>query len=58
MAQSNPPKPEAIYGQGAKSFKLATGSPGELDLLQALGEAFDKKKAQDSFGLKPAVARH
>lgn len=44
MAQNNPPKPEAIYGQGNKSFKLATGSPGELGLLQALGEAFDKKE--------------
>lgn len=44
MAQNNPLKPEAIYGQGSKSFKLATGSPGELGLLQALGEAFDKKE--------------
>ena len=44
MAQNNPPKPEAIYGAGSKSFKLATGSPGELGLLQALGEAFDKKE--------------
>ena len=44
MAQNNPPKPEAIYGQCEKSFKLATGSPGELGLLQALGEAFDKKE--------------
>ncbi|CAM3816581.1 substrate-binding domain-containing protein [Polynucleobacter arcticus] len=44
IAQSNPPKVEATYGQGAKSFKLATGSPGELGLLQALGEAFDKKE--------------
>ena len=44
MAQNNPPKPEAIYGQGDKSFMLATGSPGELGLLQALGEAFDKKE--------------
>jgi tungstate transport system substrate-binding protein len=44
LAQSNSPKPEAIYGQGTKSFKLATGSPGELGLLQALGEAFDKKE--------------
>ena len=43
-AQSNPPKVEATYGQGAKSFKLATGSPGELGLLQELGEAFDKKE--------------
>ena len=44
MAQNNPVKPEAIYGQGSKSFKLATGSPGELGLLQALGEAFDKNE--------------
>ena len=35
MAQTNPLKSEAIYGQGNKSFKLATGSPGELGLLQA-----------------------
>jgi tungstate transport system substrate-binding protein len=44
MAQTSPLKPEAIYGQGNKSFKLATGSPGELGLLQVLGEAFDKKE--------------
>jgi tungstate transport system substrate-binding protein len=44
MAQTTPLKPEAIYGQGNKSFMLATGSPGELGLLQALGEAFDKKE--------------
>ena len=44
MAQTNPVKPEAIYGQGSQSFTLATGSPGELGLLQALGEAFDKKE--------------
>ena len=44
MAQNNPAKPEAVYGQSSKSFKLATGSPGELGLLQALGEAFDKKE--------------
>ncbi|WP_216180864.1 substrate-binding domain-containing protein [Polynucleobacter sp. 80A-SIGWE] len=44
LAQSNPPKVEATCGQGAKSFKLATGSPGELGLLQQLGEAFDKKE--------------
>jgi len=43
-AQSNPPKVEATYGQGSKSFKLATGSPGELGLLQQLGEAFDTKE--------------
>jgi tungstate transport system substrate-binding protein len=34
FAQSNPPKVEATYGQGAKNFKLATGSPSELDLPQ------------------------
>ncbi|WP_353431695.1 substrate-binding domain-containing protein [Polynucleobacter sp. MWH-UH23A] len=44
MAQSNPLTPEAVYGKGVKSFTLATGSPGELGLLQALGEAFDKKE--------------
>jgi tungstate transport system substrate-binding protein len=44
IAQSNLIKVEATYGQGAKSFKLATGSPGELGLLQLLGEAFDKKE--------------
>jgi tungstate transport system substrate-binding protein len=44
MAQNNSLKPEAIYGQGTQSFTLATGSPGELGLLQALGEAFDKKE--------------
>jgi tungstate transport system substrate-binding protein len=43
VAQTNP-KVEATYGQGAMSFKLATGSPGELGLLQQLGEAFDKKE--------------
>lgn len=44
MAQNNSIKPEAIYGKGEQSFTLATGSPGELGLLQALGEAFDKKE--------------
>ena len=44
MAQNNPNTPEAIYGKGNQSFTLATGSPGELGLLQALGEAFDKKE--------------
>lgn len=44
MAQTTPLKPEAIYGQGNRSFTLATGSPGELGLLQALGEVFDKKE--------------
>lgn len=44
MAQSSPLTPEAVYGKGVKSFTLATGSPGELGLLQALAEAFDKKE--------------
>ena len=43
QAQSNP-KAEAIYGDGANSFSLATGSPGELGLLQALGEEFGKRE--------------
>ncbi|MEZ4598569.1 MAG: substrate-binding domain-containing protein [Syntrophotaleaceae bacterium] len=37
------PKAEATYGQGTNSFSLATGSPGELGLLQLLAEAFSKK---------------
>ena len=31
------------YGTGPNKFSLATGSPGELGLLKALGEAFAKK---------------
>ena len=42
-AQSNP-KVEAVYGDGANSFSLATGSPGELGLLQTLGEEFGKRE--------------
>ena len=33
-------KCEAVYGDGSGKFSLATGSPGELGLLKALGEAF------------------
>jgi tungstate transport system substrate-binding protein len=40
----NLPNIEASYGSGANVYKLATGSPGELGLLQALGEAFGKKE--------------
>jgi len=36
-------KPEAVYGDGSNQFSLATGSPGELGLLQVLAEAFGKK---------------
>lgn len=32
------------YGKGPNAFSLATGSPGELGLLKALAEAFDKKE--------------
>ncbi len=31
---------DATYGQGEQAFSLATGSPGELGRLKALGEAF------------------
>jgi len=43
MAQSEI-KIEAVYGSGANSYKLATGSPGELGLLQVLGEEFGKQE--------------
>jgi len=33
------------YGKGSNQFSLATGSPGELGLLKALGEAFGKKNS-------------
>ena len=36
-------KYDGVYGNGASRFTLATGSPGELGLLKALGEAFAKK---------------
>jgi tungstate transport system substrate-binding protein len=31
-----------VYGSGPEKFTLATGSPGELGLVQALAEGFDK----------------
>jgi tungstate transport system substrate-binding protein len=31
-----------VYGSGPEKFSLATGSPGELGLLQALATGFDK----------------
>jgi len=34
---------EATYGDGATQFILATGSPGELGLLEALANAFNAK---------------
>ena len=33
----------AVYGSGEKSFSLATGSPGELGLLEVLADAFNKQ---------------
>ncbi len=36
-------KVQASYGQGPNVFALATGSPGELGLLEQLGIAFAKK---------------
>ena len=36
-------QPAAVYGSGANQFSLATGSPGELGLLQVLAEAFGKQ---------------
>jgi len=32
-----------VYGSGPNKFSLATGSPGELGLLKALGESFGKE---------------
>jgi tungstate transport system substrate-binding protein len=37
-------KVAGTYGQGPEVFTLATGSPGELGLLKALGEAFAKEQ--------------
>jgi tungstate transport system substrate-binding protein len=36
-------KPAAVYGAGANQFSLATGSPGELGLLEVLAETFGKQ---------------
>ncbi len=37
-------KCDALYGNGSARFSLATGSPGELGLLQVLAEAFSSAK--------------
>jgi len=34
----------AVYGDGAKAITVATGSPGELGLLEALANAFSRKQ--------------
>ncbi len=36
-------KPAAVYGTGSSQFSLATGSPGELGLLQVLAETFGRQ---------------
>jgi tungstate transport system substrate-binding protein len=35
-------KCDGVYGSGRNRFSLATGSPGELGILEALGKAFAK----------------
>jgi tungstate transport system substrate-binding protein len=42
VAASAEEKCTELYGNGAKKFSLATGSPGELGLLKELAEAFNK----------------
>ena len=37
-----PPKPSAVWGSGTNHFSLATGSPGELGLLEVLATDFAK----------------
>lgn len=43
LAEGPSAKVTESYGAGKQSFRLATGSPGELGLLRELGEAFSKK---------------
>ena len=33
----------AVYGEGPNTFRLATGSPGELGMLEAVAEVFNAK---------------
>jgi tungstate transport system substrate-binding protein len=42
-AEGTAPQPEAVWGNGPNRFSLATGSPGELGLLEALASAFAKE---------------
>ena len=37
-----------VFGQGPEVFTLATGSPGELGLLKALGEAFCQEQGSQT----------
>jgi tungstate transport system substrate-binding protein len=39
------PAPEAIYGDAGPILRLATGSPGELGLIEALASAFQAQEA-------------
>ncbi|MFZ5448958.1 MAG: substrate-binding domain-containing protein [Thermodesulfobacteriota bacterium] len=41
-AAATPASFDGVYGSGPEKFSLATGSPGELGLLKALAEGFDK----------------
>ena len=40
---AEPPKVTATYGDGSQPFTLATGSPGEIGLLEALAQAFSRQ---------------
>ena len=42
MAVAAPAPFNGVYGSGPEKFSLATGSPGELGLVKALAEGFDK----------------
>jgi tungstate transport system substrate-binding protein len=42
MAVAAPTPFAGVYGSGPEKFTLATGSPGELGLLKALAQGFDK----------------
>lgn len=39
LAQTEP-KPESVWGDGPRQFKVATGRPGELGLLEVLAKQF------------------
>lgn len=43
MSYADGPSCETTYGDGKMVFKLATGSPGELGLLEQLANAFNAK---------------
>ena len=36
---------QATYGSGPQTIRLATGSPGELGLVDVLADAFNKTRA-------------